>query len=181
MMRLNKTKFQELLLYVADKSKNDRNFGAVKLNKILFYSDFLAFGNWGEAITGATYCRRPQGPCPRALVAARDDLVSNGAAELRPVQVGPYTQKRLVPKRAANTNVFAARELELVDQVIGRLKSDTAKDVSERTHDLDAWNLAEPDEDIPYFTVLLGAGRVELSPEDVALGETVAGRINARA
>ena len=37
-------KLKELMLYVADKCSQDPNFGATKLNKILWWANFLAFG-----------------------------------------------------------------------------------------------------------------------------------------
>jgi hypothetical protein len=33
-------KLRELILYVSTLSENDPNFGAAKLNKLLFYTDF---------------------------------------------------------------------------------------------------------------------------------------------
>ena len=48
-------KLSELILYISQKCATDPKFGAVKLNKILYLSDFLAFGNWGEPITGVEY------------------------------------------------------------------------------------------------------------------------------
>jgi hypothetical protein len=36
-------KLRELILYVSTLSKDDDNFGATKLNKLLFYADFLAY------------------------------------------------------------------------------------------------------------------------------------------
>src|SRR5438067_13073106 len=61
-------KFRELILYFAQKSADDPAFGAVKLNKLLFYADFVSFAKRGKAITGATYFRLPHGPAPRQLL-----------------------------------------------------------------------------------------------------------------
>ncbi len=41
-------KLKEFILYVADRCEADPTFGAVKLNKILFYADFLAFASTGN-------------------------------------------------------------------------------------------------------------------------------------
>ena len=45
-------KLQELILYVAKVSEGDPTFGLVKLNKILFFSDFRHFLDTGQSITG---------------------------------------------------------------------------------------------------------------------------------
>ncbi len=43
----NEKKFAELILYVSQKSTFDSTFGSTKLNKILYFSDFLAYGKLG--------------------------------------------------------------------------------------------------------------------------------------
>lgn len=53
------------MLYIAKRSLTDPYFGYVKLNKILFYADFVAYGELGKPITGATYIRNLYGPTPR--------------------------------------------------------------------------------------------------------------------
>lgn len=66
--RLNKEKFRELILYVANMSRNDPDFGAVKLNKILYYADFRAYRELGRPISGAAYRKLSEGPAPRQLL-----------------------------------------------------------------------------------------------------------------
>ena len=41
----------ELILYVAEKCQDDPKFGATKLNKILWWADFLAYAQHGTPIT----------------------------------------------------------------------------------------------------------------------------------
>ncbi len=48
----DEAKLVELILYIADKCENDPHFGKTKLNKILFFSDMLYYGFFGNAITG---------------------------------------------------------------------------------------------------------------------------------
>ena len=59
-------RYQELLLYIAHQCLDDPTFSAVKLYKIAFYSDFEAFGMYGEPITGRSYRKFPFGPMPTA-------------------------------------------------------------------------------------------------------------------
>ena len=61
-------KFKELVLYVCHKSAGDAPFGATKLNKLLFYADFLAYKQLGSAVTKHAYQRLPNGPAPRAIL-----------------------------------------------------------------------------------------------------------------
>ena len=60
-------KFKELILYVCEKSATDPNFGATKLNKILFLSDFWAYAYCGRPITGVEYMKLRFGPAPEGV------------------------------------------------------------------------------------------------------------------
>src|SRR5438132_6872604 len=93
-------KLGELILYISQKCATDSKFGAVKLNKILYLSDFLAFGNWNEPITGVEYQHLRKGPAPRRLVPVRDTLRSQGdiAVQEIPLKSGNI-QKRTVNLR----------------------------------------------------------------------------------
>ena len=50
--QFSRSRFRELILYCALKSETHRFFGATKLNKCLFYADFLAYRALGSSITG---------------------------------------------------------------------------------------------------------------------------------
>jgi len=51
MQKRDDTKLKELILLLARESEGDPHFGATKLNKELFYTDFLAYLNFGQAVT----------------------------------------------------------------------------------------------------------------------------------
>ncbi len=52
---VDRTKLGELMLFISKRTAEDRRFGATKLNKVLFFSDFLAYRLLGDPITGAQY------------------------------------------------------------------------------------------------------------------------------
>ena len=80
-------KFRELVLYVANKSADDPYIGATKLNKLLFFSDFLAYAVLGRPISGAVYEKQNHWPEPRELVNARQQLIEDLLAG---IQEGSY-------------------------------------------------------------------------------------------
>lgn len=147
-------KFRELILYIAEKCQNAEYFGAVKLNKILYHSDFRAFRRLGEPVTGAEYFRLPRGPAPRVLVPVRREMLAEGLIDLDVRPIGNHEQQRVVPKRAANIDLFTAGELEIVDQVIEELWDQTADEASDASHDL-AWQTRADEESIPYESAFL--------------------------
>src|SRR6266852_5368152 len=73
----------ELMLYVAAKCEGLRSFGAVKLNKILFYADFLAYDRLGRSITGAVYQKLRYGTAVKRLLAGRGRVLEQKEAAMR--------------------------------------------------------------------------------------------------
>ena len=64
-------RFRELIVYISQRSAEDPHFGAVKLNKILYHSDFRAYERFGVPLTGVCYFRLKAGPAPKALLPVR--------------------------------------------------------------------------------------------------------------
>lgn len=163
----NAEKFRELMLYVARRSVGDPYFGDTKLAKILCYSDFLMYGYYGQSITGATYLRYPDGPVPSELWSAEKALEENGDAIMFDAPYFEHVQKRLLAMRDARLEVFGARELVIVDQVMHDLRADNATQVSERSHtELIGWQIAGDREEIPYDTIFLSHEKVSKEDEE---------------
>ena len=60
-------RLRELILLICKGSEGDPRFGAVKLNKLLFYCDFSAYAKLGKSITGQEYLALPEGPALKKL------------------------------------------------------------------------------------------------------------------
>jgi len=149
----DENKFRELILYVAEKSVGDPTFGATKLNKILFFSDFLTYGHLGKPVTGVEYQKLEWGPAPRRLLPIQRELEDDGDAKVVPLSYG-YTQKRLVALRTPNLDEFSAPEIAIVDAIIEELRDSNAQAVSELSHNWSlGWMAANDGEMIPYDTV----------------------------
>ena len=92
-------KLEELIVYIATKCEGDPSFGATKLNKMLFFSDFTAFAMRGDAITGHDYMRLENGPAPRRFLPIRNRLIDRGDCVLVERSHFGMKQKRLVATR----------------------------------------------------------------------------------
>jgi hypothetical protein len=170
--RFDAKKFKELILYIAEACQDEPLFGAVKLNKVLFFSDFLAYGKLGKSITGARYQRLELGPAPRQLLPTQKALENEGAAVLFELKKYTQTQKRLRPLRSADLALFSAQEIKLVDEVIEVLRHYTASEVSALSHLDKGWQIAEEGEDIPYEWVFLSTEPP--TPAEVARAQQLA-------
>jgi hypothetical protein len=162
------SKLQELILYIARRSEDDRHFGANKLNKLLFYSDFLAYAKTGRSITGATYERLEHGPAPRGLAAALAEL-KPACAEAERDYFG-RKQRRIVALREPDLSEFTGAEIALVDELLDRLRNhDEDGELADRSV---GWQVAGVGEEIPYGTAFVGPPR-RLTREEVEYAQQV--------
>ncbi len=164
----DEAKFRELVLYISEKSAEDPRFGAVKLNKILYYSDFEAYRRLGTPISGATYRKLSEGPAPLEMLPQRQVLIDSGdiAMEHRPYFAG--VQQRVVPQRKAKAALFSPAELAIVDETIAALWHMTAREASDFSHRELGWLAAAYGEAIPYETAWLSPEPVPQEAEEYA-------------
>jgi hypothetical protein len=147
-------KLRELILYIAARCERDPTFGAVKLAKILFYVDFVAYSYTGRPITGAVYQRLANGPAPERLRDIRNALEKERAAAVVRRAYFDKTQDRLVALKDPDLNLFSGREIAIVDCVIQELWAMNAREVSLQSHG-PAWRITKPGEMIPYELAFL--------------------------
>lgn len=167
----------ELMLYIAGCCGEDPAFGATKLNKILFYADFIAYFRFGEAITGAEYQKLKHGPAPRQLKPVERVLESCKDAVVQERRHFTKTQRRLVPLREPNLDMFSGSQIAVVDEVISALRKHNAVEVSELSHQLAGWELAELGETIPYYTVLIPDDDWQPDDDVMSVGAELASRL----
>ncbi len=166
MGEFNESKFRELVLYVAQKSEADPRFGAVKLNKILYYADFSAYRKMRSPITHATYQKLSEGPAPREMISTRMQMLDSGIIDIeqRPYFTG--IQQRIIANNDPDVSIFEPGELDLVDEIISFFWDMTAREVSDFSHRELGWILTEPGEAIPYETVWLSSEPVPQEAEE---------------
>ncbi|NQW24142.1 MAG: SocA family protein [SAR202 cluster bacterium] len=157
-------KFKNLILYIAKKSKEDKRFGAIKLNKILYYADFDAYRRLGQSITGATYQRLDEGPAPRELVPVRERMIGE-SIEIKKAPIGRYTQQRIVALVEPDESLFGEAELRIVDQVLEAMWPMNGKQVTALSHTEPGWIEAETQCDIEYETAWMRNGEPEIPAE----------------
>lgn len=170
-------KLQELILYIAQEGEGDPCLGAIKLNKILYYSDFKAHIELGHSITDATYQHLQEGPAPRELLPARKDLEENDAISLESTRYFTQAQTRVVALRPPDLAGFDEAELRIVREVMDYLEDMNATEVSELSHKEWGWRLTKEGEDIPYRTGWLSAE--PLTQEQILYGQQLWEEIGA--
>ncbi|MGO9776018.1 MAG: Panacea domain-containing protein [Terracidiphilus sp.] len=163
-------KLTELILYISKLCSNDPNFGSTKLNKILYFSDFLAYGKLGKAITGVAYQHLEKGPAPKMLLPVRTRMIERGDLRLDPHMTAfGYEQKRPIPLRDADLDLFEVKELNLVNDIMAALSRANATEASNISHREVGWKTTKMRETIPYASIFLSDE--PLSHAEVSFGQ----------
>lgn len=153
-MSFDREKFKQLVLYVIWKTSDVRDFGATKLNKVLWFSDARAFETLGKSITDETYIRQKFGPVPRHIDEVLGELISDGEIQAWTEPHYDFAVKRYSAHQPADTSKFTADELGLIDWWIKHVAEDhTAVSISEKSHDY-GWKIARQGEELPFKAFL---------------------------
>lgn len=148
-------KFKALVHYVIWRAGDRHGFGAIKLNKVLWFSDARAYMLRGKPITGATYIREKWGPVPRPMMPVREELVHEHAIRVWGDRLYDYSTTRFHALRAPEgiKSTFDDEDIKTVEFWIDTIdKEHTAKSISDESHDY-AWEIAELGEELPYHAI----------------------------
>ncbi|VDS08868.1 hypothetical protein PARHAE_02053 [Paracoccus haematequi] len=159
-------RFRELIIYISKQCSEDPTFGAVKLNKILYHSDFTAFEKFGVPLTGMRYFKLRQGPAPKALVPTRRKLIEEGAISLEgPSDPNDIGYHRTVARREPIMQFFTPDEVEIVDHFIEVLWGQSAREVSDASHDV-RWRVVNLRDAMPYEFAHLDTSPLSRAEQD---------------
>jgi hypothetical protein len=109
-----------------------------KMNKLLFYSDFLNFKRTGYSISGMAYQAIQRGPVPFRY----DGLYGNVSDVVERKDVffpNDVSGEQLVAKSKFNSSLFSKEELITLDMVAGRFRNTPTKDIVLISHTETAW------------------------------------------
>lgn len=107
-----------------------------KMNKLLFYIDFLSYRQRGVAMSGLSYRAIDFGPVPD-----RWDRVYSEFDEIRqePRPIGDFEGNVLVADAAVEDSVLSEDEKTIIHNVCERFKSCSSREISAISHEEPAW------------------------------------------
>jgi hypothetical protein len=145
-------KFKELMLYFSQRGLDERLvIGSTKLNKLLFFTDFRAYSELGEPVTGARYQKLAHGPAARELLPMRDELLKDGEAKFQGRAQNDDLSDVLEPISKPDTSVLSDAQRKIADEVFEELRPYNATATSDYSHLKSAgWKVVDLNEDIPY-------------------------------
>ena len=111
-----------------------------KMNKLLFYADFLHYSKTGYSISGMTYMAITHGPVPKNYGSIYDRISEAGFVDVEEVEFGDYGgEKFLNHDRDPDMEMFTSKEREVIEDVEQRLGHLKTNDIVNISHDEMAW------------------------------------------
>ena len=131
---LSVSKIKNILLYFIE--KNNGVF-ITKMNKLLFYTDFLSYRMTGKGMTGLSYKAITHGPVPLRWdrIYSFYDEIYQEIVQFSDGRAGTKLVSNLSPDMADLTD----KELKILEYVYERFKKDTPTQISETSHHEEAW------------------------------------------
>jgi len=174
---MNRAKLKALVHYVIAKSDPSR-LGAVRLNKILFYIDSVAFRADGQSVTGETYVKRQLGPVPQDILGILGELEHENAIVIRDRDRFGISARQYIARTAADTASLSEDDLTLAEDVRAMIcENFSANAISAVSHDK-VWEAANIGEVIPLAATLV-SGEGEFTAETYKWADSVVARYEA--
>ena len=131
------TKFREMVLFFI----TDGDVWKTKLNKMLFYVDFVHYKYHHRSISGGRYCPIDMGPVPDNFNTLFEILVKEEVLDIsyQTFSDGGVGEK-YSPLKSFDESLFTSDELEIMQKVKERLKNISTQDVIELSHQEKAWS-----------------------------------------
>lgn len=121
----------------------EHGISQTRLQKALFYADFVNYRETGSSITGLTYRRFPNGPYSEALKKLSEDLLIQNKIERK-------WDYLLVANQDASLTFIHETQRQFLNKIKQYIQSNNAEVVSKESHQLDVWLKTEDYEKISY-------------------------------
>lgn len=120
-----------------------------KLNKKMFYADFLHFKRHGKSISGLRYQAIHYGPVPVHFNTIYDHIPG---LNCQSVFVGGHEASLLSTSEKADASVFSDAELDTLKEINSKLDPLSTQEIIELSHSEDAWLNNYPNMGVIPFT-----------------------------
>ncbi len=117
-----------------------------KMNKLLFYADFLMFKLFGQSISGTRYRAIPYGPVPHSFESVFESLASDAVIDITYEELKEGGQKQFltsIKERRFNEALFTTSELSILNKVQERFANIRPYEIVEISHEEEGWQANE--------------------------------------
>ena len=143
--QLSLNRLKNIMLYILNRCDE---VWCTKMNKLLFYTDFMSYRERGMAMSGLSYRAIDFGPVPE-----RWDRVYSEFPEVRQElrQVGDFVGSVLIASVEPDYTMFTDDELKVLNSICTHFGKMSSREISRISHDEKAWiDHNENHERIPF-------------------------------
>ncbi len=143
----NFEKFTEMVVYFSDKLSPFKT----KMNKLLFYADFLMFKQSCFSISGVRYKAIDMGPVPNNFQSIFEYLANNDEIDIYTTEFpNGYTGEQFKARkdRKFNADLFTENELNTLEKVATVFKETSTNDIIKLSHFEEAWKNNEKEKKV---------------------------------
>lgn len=133
----NLTIISQMVLYFSEQCTPFKT----KLNKLLFYADFLHFRKTGFSISGLTYQAIQRGPVPRNYDWVLDMAMQRKLVHIQFHDYGEYVGEQYLKSDSAvfDPSVFSETELGTLKSIAQVFRTSSVKEMVDKSHEEEAW------------------------------------------
>ncbi len=131
-------KFSEMVVFFTEMLQPWKT----KLNKLMFYADFLMYKKSGFSISGVQYRAIPMGPVPNNFNGIFEYLANKSIFDIYSSTFsdgGVGEQFKPNPNKSFNEVLFNEMELEILESVAKRFENTSTSEIIEISHTEKAW------------------------------------------
>lgn len=132
------SKFSEMVVFFTEKLQPWKT----KLNKLLFYSDFVMHQKTGFSISGVQYRAIPMGPVPNNFNSIFEYLANKDEVDIYYTNFpdgGIGEQFKPNTNRQFNADLFSTDEISVLETILKRFRSTSTNEIIEISHREKAW------------------------------------------
>lgn len=162
----NLEKFAEMVVYFAEQLKPYKT----KLNKLLFYADFLMFKQSCFSISGMQYRAIEMGPVPINFQSIFEYLDNKNVIDVisNEISNGKTAEQFIARKdRPFNSTLFSKEELAVVQHVANVFDQDSTTKIIEISHREKAWTMNEKERKLISYRFAFDLNPIETPTQSI--------------
>lgn len=150
MSKISKKKYQEVILYLAEKLGGEIR-GKKKLAKLLYFVDFDFYEKFQRSLTGDMYKALPMGPFPVTMEKVLADMAKEKKLVIKlEKERADYNPTEIYKVKEKTQNIFSKDEQKILDRVVLKYGHLTGKQLEDLTHAEAPYVGTAPNREIAY-------------------------------
>ena len=155
-------RYRNAVHYIIHNCNSPERLGAIKLNKILLFTDGFLFRSNKKTITDDIYIKRQFGPVPKNILNILDILKNENKIAIREEN----NTRLFFSLEDPDISVFTPQEIHILSTLTSKICMNyKSKEISDISHTIE-WEIAKIGEEINLYDYFV-AEEAEITEEDI--------------